>query len=63
MRAEEPYSPLRNLPRDQLITRPEQPLPTVQDPKQPRGEPADPKVIPAEGQASESEADDLGRTA
>jgi hypothetical protein len=49
--------------KDQLVTRPDVPLPTVQDPKQPRGEPADPKIIPDEGQASPAEAQDIGRTA
>jgi hypothetical protein len=50
-------------PKDQLVTRPDEPLPTVQDPKQPRGEPADPKIVPPSGQADPAEAKDIGRTA
>jgi len=30
---------------DRLVTRPDEPLPTVQDPQAPRGEPADPKPV------------------
>jgi len=50
-------------PKDQLVTRPDQPLPTVPDPKRPRGEPVDPKPIPPGGQADPAEANKIGRTA
>lgn len=48
---------------DQLISRPAQPLPTCQDPKAPRGYPADPKPRPAQGQGTDPDVNDIGRTA
>ena len=50
-------------PLDQLITRPDEPLPTAQDPKSPRGEPADPKLIAPGGQGTDPKAGDLDYTA
>jgi hypothetical protein len=50
-------------PKDKLITRPDEPLPSVQDPKQPRGAPADPKSKPPEGQGTDPQRSDIGRTA
>ena len=48
--------------RDKLVTRPEEALPSVEDPKKPRGEPADPKEIAPEGQGNDPHAGDLGHT-
>lgn len=50
--------------RDLLITRPDEALPTVEDPKKPRGEPADPKPPPPPGgQGTDPHAGDLDHTA
>lgn len=48
---------------DMLITRPNEPLPTVLDPKSPRGLPADPKPTPKEEGWVELDANDLAYTA
>jgi hypothetical protein len=57
-------SPAEQLPaKDRLITRPDEPLPTVQDPASPRGYPADPKEIPEGGQGTDPNAGDIGHTA
>lgn len=51
-------------PKDRLTSRPDQePLATPQDPQAPRGDPADPKVIPTQGQGSDPKADDIDYTA
>jgi hypothetical protein len=51
-------------PRDPLVTRPDEPLPTAQDPQGPesRGYPADPKPDPGTGQGTDPHAGDLGHT-
>jgi len=50
-------------PWDRLITRPEDHLPTPQDPKSPRGWPADPKELPRPGQGMDPKAGDIDYTA
>lgn len=55
--------------KDQLISRPDEPLPTALDPAGPeaRGYPADPKPVPKKGQGDPDETnpapDDIGRSA
>ena len=55
--------------KDRLVTRPDDPLPTVLDPSGPRarGYPADPKPIPKTGQGDPDATDpapgDIGRSA
>jgi hypothetical protein len=49
--------------KDQLITRPDDPLPAVDDPSGPRGYPADPQPKPKEGQGSDPKAGNLDYTA
>ena len=50
--------------RDQLMTRPDaEALPTAEDPKKPRGEPADPKPAPPTGQGTDPKADQVDYTA
>lgn len=47
-------------PKDRLMTRPDEPLPTVQDPAEtPRGLPADPKPVPEKGQGTDPKADKI----
>ena len=56
-------------PKDRLLTRPADPLPTPLDPASPeaRGYPADPKPVPKTGQgdpdATDPAPDDIGRSA
>jgi hypothetical protein len=55
-------------PRDRLVTRPADPLPTQLEPDSPeaRGYPADPKPVPKRGQGDPDETnpapDDIGRS-
>ena len=51
--------------KDRLVTRPDEPLPTPEDPKGPhaRGYPADPKPKPQPGQGTDPRAGDIGYTA
>jgi hypothetical protein len=48
-------------PKDRLITRPNEPLPTREDPQGPhaRGAPVDPKPKPQDGQGTDPRAGDL----
>jgi hypothetical protein len=50
--------------RDRLVTRPDKPLPTTEDPQGPhaRGYPADPKPTPEGGQGTDPHAGDLGHS-
>ncbi len=50
--------------RDRLVTRPDEPLPTREDPQGPhaRGYPADPKPKPKDGQGTDPTAGDLGHS-
>jgi hypothetical protein len=59
------HSKMKELPeKDRLITRPDkQPLPTAEDPKKPRGVPADPKPPSKKGQADDPQADAVEYTA
>jgi hypothetical protein len=51
--------------KDRLVSRPNEPLPTVEDPAGPhaRGYPADPKPKPAGGQGTDPHAGDLDHSA
>jgi hypothetical protein len=51
-------TPEQTTERDRLLTRPEDPLPTAQDP-QARGNPADPKLDRPGGQDTDPHAGDL----
>jgi hypothetical protein len=55
-KSEEPQSP-----KDRLVTRPDEPLPTPLDPAGPqtRGRPDDPKPEPESGQGTDPHAGDL----
>ncbi len=55
----------RQAKKDALATRPEEFLPTAEDPRGPhaRGYPADPKPQPPEGQGTDPHAGDLGHSA
>ena len=50
--------------RDRLVSRPDEPLPTAEDPRGPRarGYPADPKPKPEGGQGTDPHAGDLGHS-
>jgi hypothetical protein len=50
-------------PKDKLTSRTDEPLPTPQDPKAPRGGPADPKPVPPEGQGTDPKRDKTDYTA
>ncbi len=51
--------------KDRLVSRPDEPLPAVEDPAGPeaRGYPADPKPKPEGGQGTDPHAGDTGYTA
>jgi hypothetical protein len=54
--------PPKQADKDRLVARPDEPLPTTEDPRGPkaRGFPADPKPTPAGGQGTDPHAGDLG---
>jgi hypothetical protein len=57
--------PDRETDKDRLVSRPNEPLPTKQDPAGPesRGYPADPKPEPPpDGQGTDPDAGDVGHT-
>jgi len=56
-------TPNEMLAKDRLMARPNTKLPTRQDPKAPRGYPADPKEVPAKGQGIDPKAGDIDYTA
>jgi len=57
-------TPNEMLAKDRLLSRPNtKPLPTRQDPKAPRGYPADPKELPPKGQGMDPKAGDIDYTA
>jgi hypothetical protein len=56
--------PTKEIPaKDRLITRPDEPLPTTEDPKKPRGTPNDPQPPAAEGQDQEQKKKGIDYTA